>query len=110
MSIIIVSNFKVQAMGHGFSAIILASSLLSIASYFILYKMYEIWFVSDIKESFYTQLKSPMIWLMHLIFIMLMIGIDLANKKFFEFESVRKFNENADYLHNRENDLFPEGH
>lgn len=46
-----------------------------------------------------------MIWLIHLIFFMLMIGIDLANKKFFEFEANMKFNENADYLHQRDDQM-----
>lgn len=49
LSIIFVTNFKIQLMAHGFSLIILVSSLLSIGSYYVMYKIYEVLFVSDIK-------------------------------------------------------------
>jgi hypothetical protein len=83
LSIVIISNFKVQIMSHGYSSIILTSSLLSIASYFVLYHLYSIFLTSDIEESFLTQMKSPMIWLIHAMLLMITIGFDLANKKFF---------------------------
>lgn len=70
-------------MAHGYSSIILVSCILSIASYFLMYHLYSVFFTSDIEESFMTQMKSPMIWLAHFLFFMVMIGIDLANKKFF---------------------------
>lgn len=49
LSIIIVSNFKVQIMSHGFSISIFISILISIGSYFLLYFLYRIFFTSDIE-------------------------------------------------------------
>ena len=93
LSIITISNLKVQVMAHGYSSVLLISIVLSIASYFVMYILYSIFFQSDIEESFMTQMKSPMIWAIHIIFLMIMIGVDLANKKFFEYEGIMKFNE-----------------
>lgn len=97
-SLVLVVNLKVLLMSHGITPGLLISLFLSAVNYFVVYFVYALAFHSDTYESFYTQLTTPAVYMVHAFLCMLLLITDFVGKKFDEFQKRQLYRKSAKKL------------